>query len=97
MKYGFKSHPEYTLLILTLTHTNIMKTGIKLIVVTVDELEDPSHPCYALFRKIEDLDHEDMDRVYQFFEDMIVPEGFYAHTLRDKYGWWINFYKPIFI
>lgn len=73
-----------------------MKTGIKLIKLNFDELE-MSHPCYALSRKIEDLDHEDMDRVYQFYEDMLVPEGYYATTERDKYGYWINLYKPIFI
>jgi len=73
-----------------------MKQGIKLTPVRRDEL-DEYHPLYALNLKIEDLDHTNMDRIYQFFEDMILPPGFYACVIRDEFGWWINFYKPVFI
>ena len=73
-----------------------MATGTKLVRVKPDEI-NPTHPLYALFLKTEDLDHEDMDRVYQFFEDMLLPNGYYASVQRDKYGWWITFYKPVFV
>lgn len=56
---------------------------------------NPDHPLYALQMQIEQLDSYNMDEVYSFFDAMQVPDGFYALTTSDEYGYWIEFYRVI--
>jgi hypothetical protein len=53
------------------------------------------HPLHELFLQIEQLDSYDHEAVYSFFNAMQVPDGFYAITTTDEYGYWIEFYKLI--
>lgn len=57
--------------------------------------ENANHPLHELYKETLQLNCDDAQSVQQFFQEMTVPEGYFA-MVTNSFGCWIDFYEPFY-